>query len=483
MSKKLLVSILALITCFGAFSCENSGEESNINSVPQEISKEVSEHKNQNESSDSEPSAPQESDSVSEEESAPSEESLNNNESALTDTVKPEISIDSAHLNVVIKAGEQYELMSGVSGHDDTDGDITDKIQINKGGFDPTKVGEYTVTYTLTDNAGNTAEAKTKKITVEANSGILKAPPVWEGSISGEKLNPADPAVFGGAWYYKVVSSKDKWVGIETVVTLPEVEIRRYKSDFDSTLDFDPSVKNLDNPSVYLGGNALSESDVGLSLSLGVINTKTNEISKGSVAFRPFWRYITSEDQDVGGYDAHDGKYSVSANGNNCFANYHWKYTEYYYLPGDKLRIIVYIPEENKMQLQIEVLEKSTLPESVALREKYGWKDPADFISPVFTSPGHGTGINAEFKRVNAIDQSGNEGGTAIPTDSKMTGIIWHETYLYRVIEGTLYRVPMNESRRGTTAAPESKYFTVTYEGVDSSLGGEVVTIHPAYEN
>lgn len=481
MPKKIFVLSLALLMCLCAFSCEKGREESEINSQADAFSEAPSEEST--ETSLSEPSAPVPEESVTQNESTPAEESTPSEESVTSDTVKPEISIDPAHLSVVIKAGENYDLLAGVSGYDDTDGDITDKIQIDKGGFDPTKVGEYTVTYTLTDTAGNTAEVKIKTISVLKSSGVLSAPPVWNDSISGEKLNPADPAVFGGAWYYKVVSSKDKWVGIETTVTLPEIEIRRYKSDYDSALDFDPSVKNLDNPSVYLGGNALSESDVGLSMSLGVINTKTNEISKGSVAFRPFWRYITGEDQDVGGYDAHGGKYSVSANGNNCFANYHWKYTEYYYLPGDKLRIVVYIPEENKMQLQIEVLEKSTLPESVELREKYGWKDPADFISPVFTSPGHGTGMDAEFKRVNAIDQSGNEGGTAISTESKMTNIIWHETYLYRIIDGVLYRVPMNESRRGTTAAPKSKYFTVTCDGVESSLGGEVVTIHPGYEN
>lgn len=476
MPKKILLLTLVLFTCFGAFSCENGGEESKTNSESEETSAQVSEQ-----IAESESSVPEISETVSEEDLS-SEESMYE-ESTAADTSAPIISIDPAHESVVIKSGESYDLMAGVSGYDETDGDITNRIQINEGGLDPAKVGEYTVIYTLTDNAGNAADVKTKTVTVIKNSNILTAPPVWEGTIEGEKLNPEAASVFGGAWYYKVVSSKDKWVGIEVVVTLPEVEIRRYKSEFDSSLDFDPSVKNLDNPSVYLGGNALSESDVGLSMSLGVINQRTNEISKGSVAFRPFWRYITSEDQDVGGYDVHDGKYSVSATGNNCFANYHWKYTEYYYLPGDKLRIIVYVPEENKMQLQIEVLEKSTLPESVALREKYGWKDPADFLSPVFTSPGHGTGMDAEFKRVNAIDQSGNEGGTAIPTDTKMTNIIWHETYLYRVIDGTLYRVPMNEERRAATAAPDAKYFTVSSEGAESSLGGEIVTIHPGYTN
>jgi hypothetical protein len=145
--------------------------------------------------------------------------------------------------------------------------------------------------------------------------------------------------------------------------------------------------------------------------------------------------------------------------------------------------MIVYVPEEGKMQLQIEVLEVSTLPESVEMREKYGWKDPEDFLSPIFTSPGHGTGMDAEFKRVNAIDQVSNEGGTAIFGDTLISGIIWHETYLYREIDGTLYRVPMSEDRRGVTNAPYDEYFDVDFEGLESSLGGERVTIHPGYKN
>ena len=104
---------------------------------------------------------------------------------------------------------------------------------------------------------------------------------------------------------------------------------------------------------------------------------------------------------------------------------------------------------------------------------------PADFLSPIFASPGQGTGIDAEFKRVCAIDQSGNEGGTAIETTTEVKGVIWHETYLYREIDGVIYRVPMDESRRAATAAPRSDAFTVTHEGVDTNKGGEVVCIHP----
>lgn len=408
--------------------------------------------------------------------------SSSESESKAPDTEKPSIRIPKYSLEITINKGDEFDLMQNVTGYDKVDGDITDKIQINDGGFDPSVAGEYTVTYFLADNAGNAADPSFRKITVRETD-VLAAPPVWSGAIDGEKLNPDPPAVFGGAWYHKAVSSKDKWVGIETIVTLPEVTIRRYDGEFDESLKVDPNVKNLDNPSVYMGGHAQSESDVGLSFSRALIDVKSNTLSTGSIAFRPFWRYITDKDQDLGGYDAHGGEYAVSANGNNCIANYHWKYTEYYYLPGDKLRMVVYVPEEGKMQLQIEVLEASTLPESVAMREKYGWKEPQDFLSPIFTSPGHGTGMDAEFKRVNAIDQVSNEGGTAIFGDTLISNIIWHETYLYREIDGTLYRVPMSEERRGVTNAPMNEYFDVDFEGVESDLGGERVTIHPGYKN
>lgn len=404
-------------------------------------------------------------------------ESISAEESLAPDTTPPTIRILRTALEVKLKKGAEYDLLAGVKGNDDRDGDITDRIEINKGGFDPMVPGEYTVTYFLADKAGNAAEPQFKKITV-VETDVLEAYPVWEGEIDGEVKNPTPAPVFGGAWYYKTVSSRDQWVGIETTVTLPELDIDRYKAEYDTSLNIDPNVQNLDNPSIYLGGNAVSESDVGLSLSKVALNS-SGTLSKGSVAFRPFWRYITSEDQDVGGYDAHGGEYAVSANGDNCIANYHWKYTEYYYLPGDTLRIIVHVPEEGKMQLQIEVIEVSTLPSSIEMREKYGWEAPADFLSPVFASPGHGTGMDAEFKRVCAIDQSGNEGGTAIPTETTVTGVIWHETYLYREIDGAVYRVPMDETRRASTAAPDADKFTVTHDGVDTDKGGEVVNIHP----
>lgn len=44
--------------------------------------------------------------------------------------------------------------------------------------------------------------------------------PLYEGEIEGEILPPPPPACFLGAWYRKVVSSKDLWLGIEGVIEL-----------------------------------------------------------------------------------------------------------------------------------------------------------------------------------------------------------------------------------------------------------------------
>ena len=395
------------------------------------------------------------------------------------DTKKPKITFRSGTENVIIKQYTDYDLLKGVSARDNVDGNITDRIEIDKGGFDPAIAGEYVVTYSVRDSAGNAANEKKRTITVRQTE-VLEAPPVWSGAIDGEAGKPETPKVFGGAWYYKRVSSRDIWCGIEATVTLPSFRIARYSGDFNPDLAVDPDATALDNPSVYFGGSAKTESDVGLSLSRALVDVKANKLSNTILIFRPFWRYITATGQDLGDYDIHNGEYAVSATGDTCIANYHWRYTEYYYLPGDTLRIVVYSPAPDKLQMQIEVIAKSELPESVEMRKKYGWKDPENFVSPVFTSPGNGV-TDAEYKRVNAIDQVANEGKTVIETATTVTNAIWHDTYLYRVIDDILYRVPMTDERCATRAAPYDDRFSVSYDGVDKNNGGEVVTIHPGY--
>ena len=82
-------------------------------------------------------------------------------ESAAPDNTRPTIRIQTTE--VVIGVGETYDLLDGVTGSDDVDGDITGRIVIEKGGYDPDIAGKYTVTYNLTDSAGNTAAPKSRR--------------------------------------------------------------------------------------------------------------------------------------------------------------------------------------------------------------------------------------------------------------------------------------------------------------------------------
>lgn len=398
-----------------------------------------------------------------------------------TDTIKPLIQLDATKRTVVIKQGENYDWMDGVKGIDNLEGDVTDRIEINFNDFDANVPGTYSIFYYLSDTAGNQATPVERTVIVWPTQ-VLQAPPVYTGTIPDEAAKPSTPSCFGGAWYRKVVSSKDTWLGIEGTIVLPKVDINRYQGKYNTTLGFDPTAKNLDNPSIYMGGHANYESDIGLAFSLGCMDADCSTISTGSIAFRPFWRYVAfGENKDEGNYADHYNLYGVSCNGNNCYANWHPRATEYYYLPGDKLRMLVYSPEPNYLIMQIEVLEVSTLPESVAMREQYGWNQPENFISPKFYSPGYGI-IPTEYKRVNAIDQrredgSATEGDKAIPTTTVISDAVWEETYLYREINGTLYRVPFTEDRYASMLCPQAGAFTITPHNSDQ--GGEIITISP----
>ena len=101
---------------------------------------------------------------------------------------------------------------------------------------------------------------------------------------------------------------------------------------------------------------------------------------------------------------------------------------------------------------------------------------PSDFYSPLFHSQGHGV-LPAEFKRVNSIDQFGNEGYHAKMTQATVSEALWHETYLYRKMEGKVYKVPMNKSRQVSMICPSEAAIQV--KSLDDSKGSESITIHP----
>lgn len=403
------------------------------------------------------------------------------------DDIPPLIMVAYDAQHVTINQGEVFDLLQGITGLDNLEGNITERIEIDLGGFDSEVPGTYTIRYTLQDQSGNEATPVTRTITVRQTR-VFPKPPLYTGLIEHEQPVPEAPACFPGAWYHKVFSSRDAWRGLEGTITLPSVEIRRYDGPFDDSLAVDPHVRNLDNPSIYIGGHALAESDVGLSFMgtcLGFSCQLPNyQLSRSSMAFRPFWRFIAKDHLDEGSYADHDNLYGVSCYDqgggfSNCWGNWHSMDSRYYYLPGDTVRMILHSPKPNFMQLQIEVIAISELPESVALRAQHGWSAPENFFSPLFAAPGHGTDQAAEYKRVNAIDQVGNEGRPAIETESSVMQAVWHEMFLYRKIDGVMHRVPFHSERYTVMNCPIEDRFTVSDVGVNAELGGSVIDIHP----
>lgn len=80
------------------------------------------------------------------------------------DTEKPVITL-KGNSEITLNQGDKYN-DEGASATDNIDGDITSKIKVS-GKVDVTKSGTYTITYTVTDKAGNRTEV-TRKVTVVA---------------------------------------------------------------------------------------------------------------------------------------------------------------------------------------------------------------------------------------------------------------------------------------------------------------------------
>lgn len=287
--------------------------------------------------------------------------------------------------------------------------------------------------------------------------------PIYTKKIKDEEPKPITPRCFSGSIYRKVVSSRDYWLGIEALITLPEF--------IPDPERIDSTAKNyfLDVSSIYMGGNAESESDVGLAWRTGYRSYDSKELSKEAITFRPFWRYIT---------ETHQNFY--------CDLNPHE--FEFYYYPGDTIRMSVYSPKPGFMQMRIELIKETENQKYKNERKKYNLDKNFNhvFFTSYFPSKGMGV-VKSEFKRVNAIDQTYNEGKPTINTNSLVKNVIWHEVYLYRKIDGSLYKVPFTKSRSASMTCPLgvnengdfSNAFEISYDGVDKSLGGEIVTLNP----
>lgn len=251
--------------------------------------------------------------------------------------------------------------------------------------------------------------------------------------LTGEVKPGIVPNCFAGAYYRKVLSSYDNWLGISGMVVLPSI-------------DFDPNRTNplkpgqyLDNPSVYMGGRADGQ-ETYIGLTWEVIMTETGGISADRRAFRPFYRWA-----------GHSSSGQESGYGNAPVAE------KQYFYPGDTVFMSVQIISDKTLRFIVE---------------GKGKKFQKEVVCNGYTLTGKG-----EYKRVNAIDQVSNEGKPVQQTKTKVLGAKWIESNLYRNYEGKVIKIPFNTKRQLDMRCPDVSNFTIFCSSGDALKGGEQINI------
>jgi hypothetical protein len=107
----------------------------------------------------------------------------------IKDTTAPIIALAGSP-DITVEAGTAY-IDQGAAATDDIDGDITDRIVVSNP-VDTFKLGLYTITYDVTDAAGNKASQAVRNVTVvDTTPPVISAPSDIETVLSGA-LTPVD---------------------------------------------------------------------------------------------------------------------------------------------------------------------------------------------------------------------------------------------------------------------------------------------------
>jgi hypothetical protein len=248
-------------------------------------------------------------------------------------------------------------------------------------------------------------------------------------STSADKEVPPSASLpcFPGAYYRKAVSSFDTWTGIAGVVKLgmPAVDMDRLGG---------PEKRPLDNFSVYMGGNAGGqEVDAGLTWEFTRDDNGTK--SRMRNAWRPFWR--------AGSWNsAPDSK-------------------QFYWYPGDVVKMAIIVAGPGRLRLVVS----DVTPE------------PKRVFTTEFDAKGFAPRTPRQFKRVNAIDQVGNEGRPIQPTKAQVVGALWQGTFLLRGAGEKTEQLPMTAERFTDMRCPAAS-ISVTAEKDAIAHGGEAIDIH-----
>lgn len=274
-------------------------------------------------------------------------------------------------------------------------------------------------------SCGKSTELPNEEVVVDPINNFFK------NEVKPDKSKPC----FNGAYYRKVVSSKDVWLGIGGKVTLP-------------TITFDPLRTNpakpgqyLDNPSVYIGGSmGGQETDIGLTWE--VIRDASGNVSADRRAFRPFMRRTSHSGGQTAVYE-------------NALA-----VADFYWYPGEEVTLSVQVIVAGKIKFIVEGAGKR--------------------FEKDFDADGYRPGAVGEFKRVNAIDQVANEGKPVQATKTKVENATWSETYLFRNNNNLIEKVPLHGGRLTDMRCPSLSNFLITASTDDLKKGKELININGA---
>jgi len=241
------------------------------------------------------------------------------------------------------------------------------------------------------------------------------------GEVAPASLIPC----FAGAYYRKAVSSFDAWTGIVGIVKLgtPKVDESRL-----SEKDKQP----LDNFSVYVGGRA-GDKEIDAGLTWGFTKDEQGNMSKRRNTWRPFWR-------------------------NETWSNAPAE-KQFYWYPGDVVQMAVIVAGPGKLRL---VIADAT-------------PQPKRVFQVEFDAKTFAPNVPRQFKRVNAIDQFGNEGKPVQPTKAEVTGAEWLQTFLMRGAGADAKQIPMDKTRFTDMRCPNGSNIVVNV--TDAAKGAEKIDV------
>ncbi len=244
-------------------------------------------------------------------------------------------------------------------------------------------------------------------------------------NATGEVAPASSIPCFAGAYYRKAVSSFDAWTGIVGIVKLgtPKVDEDR----LDAT-----NKQPLDNFSVYMGGRA-GDKEIDAGLTWGFTKDEQGNLGKRRNAWRPFWR-------------------------NETWSNAPAE-KQFYWYPGDVVQMAVIVAGPGKLRLVIA--DAAPQPKRVF---------QVEFDAKTFAP-----NVPRQFKRVNAIDQFGNEGKPAQPTKAEVMGAEWLQTILMRGAGADAKQIPMDKTRFTDMRCPNEKNIVVNI--TNAAKGAEKIDV------